>query len=124
MVEGNLADRDPYYPPDELFIDAGGAYMLNWDLKLETPLPFVSEDEESQVRTQTFQIDGEGNLEGYYAWVFAGVTGEVSEIAGTLYTITATAIYPESGETTGKIVCDVLVEQDDTKNIISWQVSK
>lgn len=118
VVGGNLADRDP----DDLFEDAGGAYMLNWDLKLETPLPFVSEN--NTVRTQTFQIDGEGNLDGYYAWVVAGVTGEVSEITGILYTITATAICPEDSETTGKIVCTVLKQQDGTKNIISWEVLK
>jgi len=116
VVDGNLADRDP----DELFEDAGGAYMLNW--KLQSPLPSVSEN--NTVRTQTFQIDGEGNLEGYYAWVLAGVTGEVSQITGILYTITATAIYPESGEPTGKIVCEVLEHEDGTKNILSWQVTK
>jgi len=117
VVDGNLAKRDP----DELFEDAGGACMLNWEL--ETPLPSVSEN--NTVRTQTFQIDGEGNLEGYYAWILAGVTGEVSQITGTLYTITATAICPETDEKTSKIVCDVLVEHDDsTKNIISWEVTK
>ena len=110
----NLSTKEP----DE------GAYMLNWDL--EPSLPFVSEN--NTERSQTFYITGEGNLEGYYAWVLAGVTGKVSEIRGTLYTITATAICPESGEPTGIIVCDVLVEQEDgtdgTKNIISWQVTK
>ena len=122
-VDDNIAKRDPI-PPEELFEDAGGAYMLKWEL--ETPRPSVSA--ENRVRTQTFQIDGEGNLEGYYAWIVAGLTGTVSEIAGTLYTITSTAIYPESIEPTCIIVCDVLVEQedgeDDTKNIISWKVSK
>jgi len=118
-VDGNLADRNPN-PPDELFKDAGGAYMLNW--KLDSPLPSVSEN--NTVRTQTFQIGGEGDLEDYYAWVVAGLTGEVSEITGTLYTITATAIYPESEEPTGKIVCEVLEHEDSTQNIISWEVTK
>lgn len=117
-VDGNLACRDP----DELFEDGGGACMLNW--KLQPPLPSVSE--ENPVRSQTFYITGEGDIEDYYAWVLASRSdiGKVGEIAGTLYTITATAIYPESGETTGKIVCTVLKQEDGTKNIISWQVSK
>ena len=115
-VDGNLAYRDP----DELFKDAGGAYMLDW--KLQT-LPSVSKA--NPVQTQSFYIIGEGDLEDYYAWVLANRSdiGEVSQITGILYTITATAICPETDEKTGKIVCDVL-EQEGTKNIVSWQVTK
>jgi len=118
--DDNLSNKDP----DE-FEDAAGAYMVNW--KLESPLPSISET--NPVKTQTFCITGEGDPENYYAWVVAGVTGEVSEISGTLYIITATARCPESEEPTGIIVCDVLVEHHkdgtpDTKNIISWEVLK
>lgn len=119
---GSAAEFDDnlsYKDPDE-FEDATGAYMVNW--QLEPPLPSISET--NPVKTQTFCITGEGDPENYYAWVVAGVTGEVSEITGILYTITATAICPEDSETTGKIVCTVLKQQDGTKNIISWEVLK
>jgi len=117
----NLSSEDP----DELE-DEEGAYMLSWDLRWRDPLPFVSAT--NPVQTQIFyitDITGEGDPADYYGWVLTNRrdVGEVSEITGVLYTITATAICPESGETAAKIVSDVL-KQEDTTDIISWQVSK
>jgi len=106
--------------PDET-LDTLGAYMLNW--VLESPRPAVSEN--VTVKTQTFYITGEGSQEGHYAWVVAaeGDIGAVGEIAGTFYRITATATQPENGETTARIVADVMIEEEGRIYIISWQIA-
>jgi len=105
--------------PDEI-LDAQGAYLLNW--VLSSPLPNISEN--ITVRTQTFYITGEGNQEGHYAWVVASRAdiGEVGEIAGTYYQITATATRPEDGKTTAQIVVDIINELG-TIYILSWQIT-
>jgi len=105
--------------PDET-LDAGGAYLLNWEL--EPPYPSIFEG--NPVQTQTFYITGEGNQEGYYAWVIASRddVGAVGEITGTSYMITATAVRPENGKTTAEIVVDVMIGEEATY-IVSWQIS-
>ena len=105
--------------PDEI-LDAQGAYLLNW--VLSSPLPNISEN--ITVQTQTFYITGEGNQEGHYAWVVASRddVGEVGEIAGTYYQITATATRPEDGKTTAQIVVDIINEMG-TIYILSWQIT-
>jgi len=105
--------------PDEI-LDAQGAYLLNW--VLSSPLPNISEN--ITVQTQTFYITGEGNQEGHYAWVVASRAdiGEVGEIAGTYYQITATATRPEDGKTTAQIVADIINEMG-TIYILSWQIA-
>jgi len=112
---GNLSTGEP----DEI-VDALGAYLLNWEL--EPPHPSVSEG--NPVQTQTFYITGEGNQEGHYAWVIASRDdiGAVGEITGTSYKITATAVRPEDGKTTAKIVVDVMIGEEATY-IVSWQIS-
>ena len=102
-------------------LDEPGVYMLSWEL--ESPYPYVSED--NPVQTQTFYITGEGSQEGDYTWVVANRSdiGEVGEITGTLYRITVTATYPENGEITSKITADALID-GGTTYIISWQISK
>ena len=111
---GNLSDEEP----DEVQ-DASEAWMLNWEWG--APYPTVTESD--PVETQTFYIEGVGELEGDYAWVVANRNdiGEVGEMTGALYIITATAT--KDGEITGIIVADVLME-GGTPYIVSWQVLK
>ncbi len=106
--------------PDET-LDTLGAYLLNWELS--PPLPSISED--NPVRTQTFYITGEGSQEGHYAWVVANREdiGAVGEITGTSYEITATATHPGNGETTARIVADVMIDEEGIIHIMSWQIS-
>ena len=105
--------------PDEV-LDSQGAYLLNWDLG--TPAPSISEGQ--PVQTQIFYIDGTGNLEDYYAWVVADRSdiGAVGEITGNAYRITATAICPETGGTTAKIVAEAMIDGGLTY-ITSWQIN-
>ena len=100
--------------------DGSEAWLLNWELG--TPLPEISEDE--PVKTQTFYITGEESEEGHYAWVVArrDDIGEVGEITGTTYRITATATRPGDGRTTARIVSDIMVG-GGTTYIVSWQIS-
>ena len=104
--------------PDET-IDTHGAYLLNWEF--EPPYPEISEGNPAQ--TQTFYITGGGDLEGHYGWVVANREdiGAVGEITGTSYKITATATRPEDGETTAKIVAEVMMEDGKTY-IFSWRI--
>lgn len=113
--EDNLSTDEP----DET-LDALGAYLLNWEFG--SPLPSVSENE--TVRTQTFYITGEGSQEGNYTWAVANRDdiGAAGEITGTSYKITTTAKRLEDGETTAKIVADVMIEEG-TAHILAWQIS-
>ncbi|HUU65196.1 MAG TPA: hypothetical protein VMW37_03735 [Dehalococcoidales bacterium] len=113
--EENLSTDEP----DET-LDALGAYLLNWELG--PPSPSVSENE--TVRTQTFYILGEGSQEGNYAWAVANRDdiGAAGEITGTSYKITTTAKRPENGETTAKIVADVMIDEG-TAHILAWHIS-
>jgi len=106
--------------PDEAQ-DAHGAYLLNWEL--DKPFPEVSENQ--TVQTQTFYITGTGSQEGEYAWVVAlrQDVGEIGEITGTQYKITATATRPGYSRTIAKIVAEVMVTEG-TAYITSWQISK
>ena len=104
----------------DVTVDAQGAYLLNWELK--SPRPSVSQDDPEQ--TQTFYITGEGSqLNNYTSWIVASRAdiGTVGEITGTSYRITATAIRPEVGRTTAKIVADVMIGGGATY-IASWQI--
>ena len=111
----NLSTDEPNETVDEV-----GAYLLNWEF--ETPLPSVSGGD--PVQTQTFYITGEGSQEGHYAWVVASRSdiGAVGEITGTSYRITAAASRPGGGETTARIVADVMIG-DGTTYILSWQIN-
>jgi len=106
--------------PDET-VDTQGSYLLNWEFK--SPKPSVSEEE--PVRTQTFYITGEGSqVNNYTSWVVASRSdiGTVGETTGTSYRITATAIRPEDGKTTARIVADAMIGGGATY-IVSWQIS-
>ena len=118
LFEDNLSTDDD----NELTMtqDGSEAWLLNWELG--TPLPDISEDE--PVKTQNFYITGEESEEGHYAWVVArrDDIGEVGEITGTAYRITATATRPGDGRTTARIVADVMIG-GGTTYIVSWQIS-
>ena len=105
--------------PDKV-LDASEAWMLNWEWG--APYPTVTESD--PVETQTFYITGEGDQGGHYAWVVANREdiGEVGEMSGDLYIITATATQLQDGEVAAKIVADVMVE-GGAVHIVSWQVS-
>jgi len=111
----NLSNDEP-----EATLDGQGAYLLNWELG--TPAPYVSE--EQPVQTQIFYITGAGNLDDYYTWVVANRSdvGAVGEITGTAYQITATAICPETGDATARIVAEAMIGGGATY-ITSWQIS-
>jgi len=100
-------------------VDSVGAYLLNWELS--APYPGVSES--NPVQTQTFYLAGEGSQEDHYAWAVANRAdiGAVGEITGTSYRITASAIRPEDGKTTARIVAEVMIGGGVT-NIVSWQI--
>ena len=100
-------------------VDAGGAYLLNWEFG--SPEPSVSEN--NPVQTQTFYITGEGSQEGDYTWVVASRedVGAIGEITGTVYRITTTATRSGDGRTTAKIVSDVML--GEMIYILSWQIS-
>lgn len=116
-IGGNLSTDEP----DETQ-DIHDAWIVNW-ASLGTPSPQVSEDE--PVETQTFYITGTGSTSGHYACVKGqpNSVGPVGEIKGTRYRITATATRPEDGRTTAEIVADVIMHDDGTINIVSWQIS-
>lgn len=101
-------------------VDTQGAYLLNWELA--TPYPSVSETD--PVQTQAFYLTGEGSQERHYAWAVANREdiGAVGEITGTSYLITASATNPEDGQTTARIVAEVMIGSGMT-NILSWQIS-
>ncbi len=111
----NLSTDEP-----EATLDSQGAYLLNWELG--TPAPYVSE--EQPVQTQVFYITGAGNLDDYYTWVVANRSdiGAVGEITGTAYQITATAICPETGDATARIVAEAMIGGGSTY-ITSWRIS-
>lgn len=111
---GNLSTGEP----DEI-LDGAGAYLLNWEFG--PPLPEIKPS--NPTATQTFYITGSGELSGQYTWVVASPQdiGEVGEITGTLYQITATATDPNTSDTTGRIVTDVMLE-GSTPHIITWQI--
>ncbi|MFC1864676.1 hypothetical protein ACFLYG_02480 [Chloroflexota bacterium] len=111
----NLATDEPDKTQDEQ-----EAWLLNWELG--TPPPAITEDE--PVKTQTFYITGTGSETGDYAWVAARSSdiGEVGEIAGTTYEITATATRPGDGKTTARITAEVMIGAEAIY-ILSWQIS-
>ncbi|MFC2025266.1 hypothetical protein ACFLTG_02520 [Chloroflexota bacterium] len=111
----NLSNDEP-----EELLGLDEAYLLSWELP--PPLPDVSDNE--TVKTQSFYITGEGNLEEEYAWVVASREdiGVISEIYGALYEITATATSPDSGRTTARIVADI-IKEPGIIHILSWQIS-
>ncbi len=92
-IEGNLSRENPV---DTL--DGAGAHMLNWELG--PPPPEVSEV--NPTATQTFYVTGTGGPEGDYAWVdgLQSSVGQLGEVIGTLYLITATATSDSDHSTT------------------------
>jgi len=83
-IEGNLSREEPDDTPD-----GAGAQMLNWEFP--SPRPEVSEA--APTANQTFYVTGTGWPEGDYAWVdgLQPSVGQMGEVIGTLYRITATA---------------------------------
>ncbi len=116
----NLSDDEP-----EDKTDGAGAQMLNW--VLGTPPPQVSQW--NTTATQTFYVTGEGGQDGDYTWIKAVPMdiGQVGEIIGTLYRITATATRP-GDEPTAKVRAYVLKEEVEEEvevviHIITWQIN-
>lgn len=116
---GNLSLGEPTSP---IQTDPYGAYLPNW--VFGTPRPQVSATQPT--RSQSFYITGTESLEDEYVWVVAEREdiGQVGEITGTRYKITATATRPEDGRTTAEIVADVIIKDDGKTNIVSWQITK
>jgi len=96
---------------------------VTWQAESGTP-PYPQITETEPVQTQTFYIDGTGNLEDYYAWVLVNREdiGAVGEITGNAYRITATAVCPETNRTTAKIVAEAMIGGGETY-ITSWQIN-
>ncbi len=104
--------------PDQVLLDVSGAQMLNWVFGI--PRPSVSTSQ--PVKTQTFYVTGTGELAGDYAWVIAAREdiGEVGELTGGLYLITATA--SKGGEITARITADILMI-NGSATVVAWQIS-
>ncbi|MFC2018554.1 hypothetical protein ACFLU4_01185 [Chloroflexota bacterium] len=102
-------------------LDEQGAYLLQW--AFDSPYPDVSQSD--PVASQAFYITGEGELEGDYTWVVANRSdiGEVGEVTGTLYEVTATATHPGDSEATAEIMATVMID-GGSLYIISWQIVK
>jgi len=118
------SDNEAACEPD-ITQDDQGADLLNWlwkDWGLTRPML----DKDNQEFILTFYITGTGSLAGRYAWVLIdpAAYGLLGEITGTRYRITATATRPEDGRTTAEIVSDVMIQDDGTMYIVSWQISK
>ena len=117
---------DPELPQcPEITQDDQGADLLNWLWK-DWGLTRPELNKDNQEFILTFYITGTGSLAGRYAWVLIdpAAYGLLGEITGTRYRITATATRPEDGSTTAEIVSDVMIQDDGTVNIVSWQISK
>ena len=118
--EDNLFDDDE--PVDTL--DWAGAQMLSWEFANGEP-PKLNLD--NQTATQTFYVTGEGEREGDYTWAKSPTgegIGEVSDVMGTLYSITATATLPGDEETIARIRADVILyEETEEISILLWQIN-
>lgn len=109
--------------------DAAGAWMLVWkfDSNPQSP-PYTPEPVLSYLdptRTQTFYITGEGSQDGDYTWVGAvrQDVGQVGEVIGKLYRITATA-RSEDDEITAIVTADaILYETTGEITILLWQIN-
>ena len=126
--EDNLFDDDE--PGDLDVTDWAGAQMLSWELEQPPPEPRPKLTIDNPTATQTFYVTGEGDQEGDYAWAKSGETSisEVSEIAGILYSITATATRPGDDEVIARVRADVILyegEDEETAeiSIIRWQIN-
>ncbi|MFC1910332.1 hypothetical protein ACFLXC_03430 [Chloroflexota bacterium] len=106
----NLSTSEPLLDPD-----SQGASMLRWSL------PSISIED----RTQVFYITDSGEPGSSYGWACASRqdVGDVGELTGTFYIITATATNPQTGKVTGKIAADVMKNAYGLY-IISWRVLK
>lgn len=114
----------PYNPV--ITQDDQGAKLLSWPWKdwhsnLRPELSTIG-----ATFTQTFYITGTGSLGGTYAWAEGdpNVIGVVGNITGTRYKITATATRPEDSRTTAEIVTNVIIKDDGTISILSWQITE
>ena len=116
----NLSLNNPEPPYGSSTQDGQDAWLLNWELG--SPRPEISEADTT--KTQTFYITGAGDQTGHYGWIAAKRTdiGQVGEIEGIVYEITATATRPEDGRTTARVVAEVMIGGGMT-NILSWQIS-
>ncbi len=122
--EYNLFDDDE--PVDTL--DWAGAQMLSWELQKPYPEPRPMVTIDNQTATQTFYVTGEGEREGDYTWVKSGTgqsIGEVSDIMGTLYSITSEATRPgDDEEVIARVRADVILyEETEEISIILWQIN-
>ncbi len=103
--------------------DVHGAYMVNWEFSSPGEPKLTSSN---STQTQTFLITGTGSIGGHYACAEGdpASVGQVGEIQGTRYRITATATRSEDGKITAEIVADVIIRDDETIDIVSWQITK
>ncbi len=119
----NLFSTAEPEPVDPIKQDGAGAYMPKWEFTV--PSQFVV-TEENPTATQTFYVIGEGGQESDYAWVetIPESIGQVGEVIGTLYSITATATYPGDDEVIARVRADVILyEKTEEISIILWQIN-
>jgi len=107
----NLSREEP-----EIIEDTNGADLLNWEFNNTRVNP---------VKTQSFYITGSGDLEGDYTWVVANRNdvGEVGEVTGSLYSVTATATEAGTGSVTAIIDAKIMII-NGAAEVISWQITK
>ncbi|MBA7685658.1 hypothetical protein ES703_94083 [subsurface metagenome] len=114
----SFADNLSTDEPDDT-LDEADAHMLNWELPDFPELSYLN-----PTRTQTFYVIGEGSQDGDYTWVGAvrQDVGQVGEVIGGLYRITATATIPGDGEIT--VMADVMWNETTGEiTILLWQIN-
>ena len=106
-----------------------GTLMLSWkpDKKKDAPRLYSPFDQKTQIFRIT-SITGDGSQEGDHVWAKTN-RGDVvvaSDLAGTLYRITATATRPGGGEEIARVMADVLLYENEGTpeiRIILWQIN-
>lgn len=112
LFDDNLSTANPF--PDEL--DGDGAHLLTWTFGQTTLSP---------TRTQIFYVTGSGELSGDYAWAVLtrSDVGEVGELTGAFYVITATATRPQDGVITARVEANVM-KSGSNVYVTSWHILK
>lgn len=127
-VDGSVAgyeDQLSTEAPQKIWDADSGTWMLEWEWG-GPGLQITGDDPNEPVtKYQRFHITGNDDQEGYYSWLKATRQniGEVSEIVGTVYTITATAT--QDGEDTAIVTAEVLRQGGESPydiEVVSWQV--
>ena len=112
----NLSRNEP-----TINYDNKGVQMVHWDFS--PPLPSLSDSNPES--TQVLYLQGNGDVAGYYSWVIANRAdvGQVGEINGISYTITATARNSADNSVAALVVANIMLINGSAQ-IVSWEIMK